>query len=369
MRVALVDPSSFSRPYDHELATALTLAGADVELVTSRFEHAQAPPAEGYRIREAFYPWRPGTPGSGARRVAKALQHPLGMHALRRRAAAVDVVHFQWLPLESVDQFQMPRRQPTVLTLHNVMRSDARALRRTPFQRILNAVHAVIVHTHEGRRHLIDNHGVDPRKVTVVKQGAYSYLTRQRAERPLPAELAAVDAPVVLMFGLLRPYKGLDTLLEAWRGIRGAELWIVGDPRMDVSALRAAAPATVRFLTGFIEDEAVPAYFRRADLVVLPYDAIDQSGVAFVAMAFGRPMLLSAIGGFREIADDGGAELVAPGDAPALRGRLDALLADPSRRDSLGASAARLASTEYAWSGIARRTLEVYEEARVRCAG
>jgi glycosyltransferase involved in cell wall biosynthesis len=367
--VALVDPSSFTRPYDHELATALSLAGADVELVTSRFEHARAPAPDGYRVSEAFYPWRPGPPGSRARRAAKVLQHPLGMRALRRRAAGADVVHFQWLPLEAADQFMLPRRRPTVLTLHNVVRSDVREHRRRPFQRILEAVHGVVVHSREGRRHLVDHHGIDPVKVTVVRQGAYSYLTRLRAERPLPAELAAVETPVVLMFGLLRPYKGLDTLLEAWRGIRDAELWVVGSPRMDVSALRAAAPPSVRFLSDFIEDEAVPAYFRRADLVVLPYRAIDQSGVVFAAMALGRPMLLSAIGGFREIAEAGGAELVPPGDAPALRRGIEMLLADPARLEALGAASARLARTEYAWSGIARRTLQVYEEARARCAG
>ena len=86
----------------------------------------------------------------------------------------------------------------------------------------------------------------------------------------LPPELRGVEGPVVLFFGLLRPYKGLDVLLEAWRGITGAELWIVGAPRMDTAPLRAAAPPGVRFLERFVGEPQVGALFRRADLAVLP---------------------------------------------------------------------------------------------------
>ncbi len=96
----------------------------------------------------------------------------------------------------------------------------------------------------------------------------------------------------------MRPYKGIDLLLEAWRGIDDAELWIAGMPRMDISALQATAPPGVRFVPRFIGDDELPAYFRRADLVVLPYREIDQSGVLFTALAFGKPLLLSDVGGF-----------------------------------------------------------------------
>ena len=79
---------------------------------------------------------------------------------------------------------------------------------------------------------------------------------------------------MILCFGLIRPYKGVDVLLEAFRELEGAELWIVGMPRMDLgaaaSALRRALPGTVRFVDRFITDPEIPAYFRRADVVALP---------------------------------------------------------------------------------------------------
>ncbi len=123
---------------------------------------------------------------------------------------------------------------------------------------------------------------------------------------------------MVLCFGLMRPYKGIDVLVEAWKGIENAELWIAGMPRMDISALRAAAPPNVRFVPRFIGDDELPAYFQRADLVVLPYREIDQSGVLFTALAFGKPLLLSDAGGFPELAGSGAARTFPAGDAGAL---------------------------------------------------
>ena len=110
-------------------------------------------------------------------------------------------------------------------------------------------------------------------------------------------------------------------------------------PRMDVAPLRAAAPPSVRWVPRFVADDEVAALFRRADLVVLPYREIDQSGVLFTALAFGAPLVLSAVGGFPEVAADGAAALVAPGDADALAGELRRLLADAAARARLAAGA------------------------------
>ena len=143
----------------------------------------------------------------------------------------------------------------------------------------------------------------------------------------------------MLCFGLIRPYKGIDVLLEAWRGIDDAELWIVGLPKTDLAPLRAAAPPGVRFVPRFVADAELPAFFRRADLVVLPYREIDQSGVLFTALAFGKPLLLSAVGGFPEVAATGAAELVAPGDHVALHAALARLLGDAAARERLAAAA------------------------------
>jgi glycosyltransferase involved in cell wall biosynthesis len=110
----------------------------------------------------------------------------------------------------------------------------------------------------------------------------------------------------------------------------------------------------------FVTDPEAAAYFDRADVVVLPYREIDQSGVLFTALAFGRPMVLSDVGGFPDIAREGAAELVPPGDPAALARALGTLLNDHGRRRSLAARAAELAAGPYSWDAVAAAHQRVY---------
>ena len=105
---------------------------------------------------------------------------------------------------------------------------------------------------------------------------------------------------------------------------------------MDTAALRAAAPPGVRFVERFVTEGEAAALFRRADLAVLPYREIEQSGVLFTALGFAVPLVLTDVGGFPEVAAAGAAELVAPGDAAALHDALVGLLEDPARRATPG---------------------------------
>jgi glycosyltransferase involved in cell wall biosynthesis len=365
VHIDVVDPSAFTPPYDHALCAALARRGADVRLQTSRFAYAAAPPPAGYERCERFYRRGPGGPGSArsrARFAAKLAQHVPDMLAYRRAAAAADVVHFQWLTVQPVDVHLLPSSRPVVLTAHDVLPREPRRGQLAAQRRLYDRADAVVVHSEHGRARLVEQLGVAQDKVRVIAHGAFAHLTQVAAERPLPAALAAVDKPVVLFFGLLRPYKGIDVLLDAWREVDDAELWIVGMPRMDIAALRVSAPPSVRWVPRFLPDEELPAYFRRADLVVLPYREIDQSGVLFTALAFGAPLLLSAVGGFPEVAGHGAASLVAPGDATALADQLRRLLADPAARAALAAGARAAASGRYSWDEIAGEHLELYGE-------
>ena len=360
MRVLQVDPSAYTPPYDRALCAALARAGLDVTLATSRFDAGETPPAPpGVVIDErAFYRRLPGAPGSRVRLAAKLAQHGPDMLRLRRRATRdADVVHFQWLAVQHLDAHLLPRATPLVLTAHDVLPREQRARgQREAQKRLYDRMDAVVVHSRHGRERLIREAGVDPARVEVIPHGAFTHLT-EVAPAPLPLPDPPAATPVVLFFGLLRPYKGLDVLLEAWRGIQGAELWIVGKPRMDTAPLRAQAPPGVRFLERFVTEAEAAALFRRADVAVLPYREIDQSGVLFSALAFGTPLILSAVGGFTEVEP---AVHVPPGDPAALHDALAALLTDEPRRAELRAAALRAAAAEYSWDAIGDQHKALY---------
>jgi glycosyltransferase involved in cell wall biosynthesis len=271
----------------------------------------------------------------------------------RRRADAADVRHFQWLPVERIDAHLLPAARPRVLTMHNVIRREGVDMR------LASRMDAVIVHTEHGAELLgsADN-------VHVIPHGAFEHLTRQAEERPLPHQLAELERPVVLYFGVVRPYKGVDVLVEAFQRVEDAELWVVGRP-LGVSMerlRRLAPPGRVRFVDRYVTDAELPAFFRRADIVVLPHRNVDVSGVLFAGLAFGKAMVMSDVGGFRElVAKHGAGMLVPPGDSEALATALSALLAEPGERRRLEERAAAAASGPYSWDRIAEQTVAVYE--------
>ena len=174
--------------------------------------------------------------------------------------------------------------------------------------------------------------GVPAERLRVIPHGAFDYLTRQddeiAAARRSSGGRGAGDPrlrPDPPLQGDRRPARGLlaksrepSSGSSACRGCR----W------RSFGSSRDRAPGTVRFVDRFIPDDEIPAFMRRADLVVLPYRNIEQSGVLYTALAFGRPLVLSSVGGFPEIAERGAARLVPPEDPEALAEALTELLAD-----------------------------------------
>jgi glycosyltransferase involved in cell wall biosynthesis len=365
MRVQIVDPPAYTPPYDHSLSAALARAGADVELITSRFTYGPVPRGEGYEVRELFYR-RSSRPGLGRRRrrFLRAVEHIPDMRRYRRIAEQADLVHYMWLPIPALDRRLLPAKRPRLYTMHWRLPQSGSRIARS-LTGLLAEMDAVVVHSEHGARRLEHDFRVPAERLHVIPHGAFDYLTKQPDEQALPADLHEVEGPVILAFGLIRPYKGTDVLLEAFRRVEDAELWIVGMPRMPMDELRrlaTQAPGTVRFIDRFVPDDEVPAFMRRADLVVQPYRNIEQSGVLYTALAFGRPLVLSAVGGFTEIAERDAARVVPPEDPGALAETINELLSDGAARRALGEAAAREAATTYSWDRIAAQTVELYRE-------
>ncbi|MDX1531127.1 MAG: glycosyltransferase, partial [Rhodothermales bacterium] len=162
----------------------------------------------------------------------------------------------------------------------------------------------------------------------------------------LPAE-----APVLLFFGFVRRYKGLDVLLEALPAVRErlpeARLVVAGEFYDDERPYRERVAhlglgEAVRFDAHYVPSGEVPLYFSAADLVVQPYRSATQSGVAQVAFGFGRPVVTTNVGGLAEAVPDGEAGLVVPPEEPAALARaVVRFFAAPGLRARLDAGARR----------------------------
>ncbi|MCW2925341.1 MAG: glycosyl transferase group 1, partial [Thermoleophilia bacterium] len=352
LRVAIVDPASWSLAYDEPLANALARAGCEVTLHCTRSPHVGVKVVlreDGAQVEESFYRTGYGYGRLLPRRLTRITQHPLDLAKLTRRLRAeADVVMVQWLPGRGLDVrawARLAQSMPVTFTSHNAQEREG----KVPLA-ALGGFSAVVAHSDGGARALREA-GLPT--VWRMAIGAYDqYATAP--EPPEPPVLLPEHAPLVVLPGLLRPYKGVDVLLEAWPLVRAqvpqARLVIAGRP-MGVD-LPEAVPAGAAFIPRFVSDEELGWLLRRATVCCLPYRRIDMSGIAVSALACGTPLVVSDVGGLGEYVGRG-ALAVPPGDPAALAQALVAVLADATLEARLGAEARAAIATHYSWDAIA----------------
>jgi glycosyltransferase involved in cell wall biosynthesis len=350
VRVLLADPPAFTPPYDHELAAALARAGAEVELVTSRFRFGAVAEPEGYRRRELFYPVSSRMFGRSRLRLpVKAAEHPLGLASLRRLQA--DVLHLQWLPAPELDVLFFRPHLPSVFTAHDLL--PRRTAHRTDLWRKLFArFDRIVVHSESGRKTLVGV-GVDPDRLRVIPHPVFPSEPERRD-----------DGRTVLAFGIIRPYKGLGDAIEAVRRAGHARLLVAGDPLEPVDAYRAAANGLeVEWRLGYLPQPEIDRAFGDATIAVFPYrPELDQSGALLRALGAGVPVVAYDVGGIAEpVRRFGAGRAVAAGDVACLAAAVHELLSDDEALEQARAGARR-ARQELTWDAAARAHLALYEE-------
>lgn len=381
MRIALIDPSLFTWPYDCSLAEALAANGHEVAIFGSR-KSVAAGPSEKAFLRPVFYR------GLGQGWIVrlprwlflpiKGMHHCVSMFALIRqlKTSRPDIIHFQWAPLPVIDKLFLPAIQtiaPVVLTVHDSMpfnNNPGSGVQRLGAISILSAFDHLIVHTAAAARRLV-SYGVAAERVSVLPHGPIGgtgVVTRKHDAAPV---LAPAEPVRLLMFGKIKQYKGVDVLLRALSLMPSAvakrcRVRIVGQPYIDLKPLQefvrlAALGEIVQFEPRFVGDEEIPDILSAADVMVMPYREIDASGVLMLTLAAGRPIVASKIGLFAELLEDGvHGKLVAVEDHAALALALEHLIIDAEGRRRMGANVRLLHDSIPGWGEIARRTEALY---------
>jgi glycosyltransferase involved in cell wall biosynthesis len=350
VRVLLADPPAFTPPYDHELAAALARAGADVELVTSRFRFGTAPEPEGYRRRELFYPVSSRLFGRSRLRLPlKVAEHPVGLASLRRLQA--DVLHLQWLPAPELDALLFRPHLPSVFTAHDLL--PRRTAHRTDlWRRLFARFDRIVVHSESGRGTLAAL-GVEEERLRVIPHPVFPSEPERRD-----------DGRTVLAFGIIRPYKGLGDAIEAVRRAGDARLLVAGDPLEPVDPYRTAANGLeVEWRLGYLSQPEIDRAFGDATVAVFPYrPELDQSGALLRALGAGVPAVAYDVGGVAEpVRRFGAGRVVAAGDVAGLSQAVHELLSDSAALERARAGARR-AREELTWDAAAAAHLALYEE-------
>ncbi len=301
-------------------------AGLEVDVVSpASFRHFGIAYGDGIANNLRSRPW-------------KALLLPLFLlsfaHAARRASRTSDVVHAHWLPSAVAG---LAARKPLVLQAWG---SDVELAKRLPwlFRPLLQRARVVVC---ASSALAVDVLALGARDVRVIPSGI-----------DMPTDVGSPEEPPhVLYVGRLSEEKGIRDLVEAAVGL---PLVVVGD-----GPLRDLVPAPV----GFVPHDDLGSYYERSAVVCVPSRREGYGVTAREAMAYGRPVVTTGVGGLADAIEDGvTGVVVTPGDVPELRMALESVLADSALRDRLGAAARVKARTSYAWSAATAATIAVYED-------
>jgi len=290
--------------------------------------------------------------------------------------AHTNILHAQWwsLPLWPVYLvicfFYKLRKKPIVITVHNVLPHE-NCLFYRPLTRILfKLCDHFIVHTVSNAEQLNDHYKIPHNKITKIPHGTLDFHKKKNVNSAHIRNKMGFkkDHKIILFFGSIRPYKGLDTLLTAFaeivrkipeaRLLIAGKLWQKSNPYTSL-ALSLEINDYIRTFFDYIPSGDVWKFFTAADLVVLPYHRFDsQSGVGTTAIAFRKPIIVTRVGGLPDLVSDN-RYILPPGNPEVLADTSGDLFHHPERLEARALSSHTIAKT-LSWSTIAKKTCEVY---------
>lgn len=384
MKVALIDPSNFTLPYDNLLASGLLQNDCEVNLIKRLNRPNEKTTTSGIKEIEHYYGF------SEARReslvkchlfpLVKLTEHfwnNLTLPTILERLAP-DVVHFQWMVIPWLDRRLLKRvfaDFKTVITVHDTRLYHGTGktwLQSMGWKRALKCFDQVIVHTDHSYQ-VLKHSGVDARSISIIPHGIIPIGSGVDGRRKHKIDECDGKSKLeFLLFGFLKKYKGLETLLLALEsmpiGVLGKlKLTIAGTPHPEVGwilerfqsqRLRSSVVLDLRFLP----DTALESYIRNSDVVLFPYHRIDASGALMATIPFGKIILASKVGVFNEYLVDGeSAILTRPGNAEDLSKAIISLVDDSERRKILEYGAKSIAKSIPSWASIGQMTKKIYE--------
>lgn len=384
LKIALLT-GGIDKPYVLGLAGALTADGIMLEIIAS--DELDVPELrDNPRVRVLNLR---GDQNPVASLASKALRVSRYYLRLIRYAATAEpvVFHILWNnKFELLDRtalllYYKSLGKKIVFTAHNV-NAGKRDLNDSYINRLSLRIQYricdhIFVHNTKSKSELLSEFFVPESKVTVIPFGINNTVPNTGLSSTEAKQKLGIkhDKKVLLFFGRIAPYKGLDHLLKAFADLLSSDraylLMIAGKPKWDDSywnKMKAfisdsgIAPNVIHDAE-FIPDEKVEVFFKAADVLVLPYTNVFQSGVQFLAYSFGLPVIATDVGSLKEqIVEDQTGFVCDPGDSVSLAKTIRKYFLSELFRelDRRRADIRIYANELYSWQKVVSLTERVY---------
>jgi glycosyltransferase involved in cell wall biosynthesis len=376
----------FDRPYAYGLAMALIAKGLCLDVIGSdQVDSPEMHTTLGLRFLNLW----PGQPAnrSPAAKLSRILKHYARL-IWYTAGAKPKIFHILWnSKIQIFDRtllmlYYKAMGKKVALTAHNVNqgRRDGNdsLLNRLTLRMQYALTDHIFVHTQKMKDELVAEFGLRERAVTVIRHpinDAFSDtdLTPTEAKQRLGLRNSE---KAILCFGRIKPYKGIEHLLAAFQKLaeRDADyrLIIAGEVQKGnegyLNQIKQMIPSEIErgqiiLKTQFIPDEEMELYLKAADVMVLPYNSIFQSGVLFLGYSFGLPVIATDVGSFREeIVDGRTGFLCRPGDPTDLAKGIETYFGSDLYRslDRTRREIRNHANIHHSWAAVAELTRNAY---------
>lgn len=349
--------------YTHNLANALVGEDCRVLLATSIGFETKSLPRKFEVIeifnRFYFYPYR------------------WASFFLTLREFRPEIIHIQGAihPLMYVTLWKLLKiwlpASKFVYTAHDLFPKKMKRYHIPILRYLYQGIPSLVVHAKQKKEILMKKFNINSEKIFIHSVGNNMTLL----DYILPERLIETSPPkkILLFFGIIEPHKGLMTLIKSMPEIKEAIpdilLIIAGEPFEDMKKYqdeinRLQLGNEIILKLGYIPLQDLPIIFDEADVVVLPYTQASQSGVLLSAFHFGKPVIVTSVGGVPELVENGLTGLIIPPDNPgALAEAAIYLLKDDHLREEMGRKAFGVVQEKHSWESIAGKTKLIYREA------
>lgn len=303
-----------------------------------------------------------------------------GVERLRlAQRMGADVVHVQ-LILPWVDAILLPlHKAKVVCTVHDVVPHFFRLPSKLDWllrRRCYSVTDGLIFHSATNLEQYVTVYGSTPARSAIIPLGLTHDVPITESQRAQARRSLGIptERPVILLFGEIRPNKGMNVLINAFsdviKKVPNAFLLVGGriHPTVDASSLGALLGSlqqgSYRWVNEWIPDNELALYFKAASVVALPYTSFaSQSGVLNKAYANECPVVVTDVGSLGEtVREDQSGLVVSPNDSKELAAAISELLTHQNRLIEYQKNIAKVCEEKYNWEKVALRTAEFYEE-------